>query len=49
MTVSQLLDSVDSAELTEWMAYLQLEHERQNGKPQDEPEDIAWRRAFKAF
>ena len=44
MTVSQLLESVDSAELTEWMAYLQLEMER------DQPDETeAWRKAFNAY
>lgn len=45
MTVRQLLTSTDSAELTEWMAYLQLEAERD--KPTDEAE--AWRKAFNAY
>ena len=41
MTVRQLLESVDSAELTEWMAFLSLEMER------DTPDDAeAWKRAF---
>jgi hypothetical protein len=43
MTVHQLLASLDSSELTEWMAYLQLEAERE--KPQaDDPEN--WKKAF---
>jgi hypothetical protein len=29
MTVRQLLTSLDSAELTEWMAFFKLERERQ--------------------
>ena len=29
MTVRQLLTSLDSAELSEWLAYFQLEHELQ--------------------
>jgi hypothetical protein len=40
-TLNELLTTVDSAELTEWMAYLQLEMER------DEPdEQDAWKKAF---
>ena len=44
MTVEQLLSSLNSAELTEWMAYLRLEAE------QDDPDESeAWRKAFKAY
>lgn len=43
MTVRQLLHSLDSAELTDWMAYLQLETE--GAKPAVD-EAAAWRKAF---
>ena len=43
MTVRQLLHSLDSAELTDWMAYLQLEAE--GAKPVAD-EGAAWRKAF---
>jgi hypothetical protein len=43
MTVERLLDEITSAELTEWMAFLQLEQQR------DEPDVTeAWKKAFKA-
>jgi hypothetical protein len=42
-TVGQLLNEISSAELTEWMAYLQVEQER--GQP--DPADV-WKKAFKA-
>lgn len=45
MTVRELLARMDSAELSEWMAYLSLEMER--NKP-DQPTDETdiWKKAF---
>jgi hypothetical protein len=45
MTVGQLLRSIDSAELTEWMAYTALQAEKE--QPVDDAE--AWRKAFQAY
>jgi hypothetical protein len=45
MTVRQLLASMDSAEITEWMAYLKVESERD--RPADDAE--AWQKAFNAY
>jgi hypothetical protein len=45
MTVRQLLGSLDSAELTEWMAFLKVEAETDRPAGDDE----AWRRAFNAY
>jgi hypothetical protein len=43
MTVKQLLESLDSAELSEWLAYLQIERDR------DKPDEAeVWKKAFKA-
>ena len=44
MTVEQLLSTVESAELTEWMAFLQIEMERDQPDPTD-----TWRKAFNAY
>lgn len=44
MTVRQLLASIDSAELSEWMVYLSLE--REGKAPVSEEE--AWKKAFNA-
>ena len=33
MSVRQLLDNIDSRELTEWMVYSKLENDRITGKP----------------
>lgn len=46
MTVRQLLHNLDSAELTEWLAYFQLEADKDKPDPNDAD---AWRRAFNAF
>ena len=43
MTVRQLLHSLDSAELTDWMAYLQLDAE---GVKPVADDSAAWRKAF---
>lgn len=43
MTVQQLLASLDSAELTEWRAYFDLENERSE-PPTDESE--VYKKAF---
>jgi len=43
MTVRQLLHSLDSAELTDWMAYFQLE--AAGVKPEVDEQEV-WRRAF---
>ena len=40
MTVKELLASIDSAELSEWMAYLKLEQERD--KPSEEDAQNPW-------
>lgn len=45
MTVRQLLGALDSAELTEWIAYFQLEAAGQKGEV-DEAE--VWKKAFNA-
>lgn len=45
MTVSELLERTSSAELSEWLAYLQLEREAETPDPADP--DI-WRKAFNA-
>ena len=36
MTVSQLLDGTDSAELTEWMAWHELKREQDEPKVEDQ-------------
>lgn len=46
MTVQQLLSSLDSAELTEWMAYLDLEAAGAKAPASDQDEDDLWRKAF---
>lgn len=46
MTVRQLLESTDSAELTEWMAYFRLERERAAGLPADDDPSAAFVRVF---
>jgi hypothetical protein len=45
MTVRQLLQSLDSAELTEWLAFMHVQSSEE--KPKDD--DEAWRRAFNAY
>lgn len=45
MSVRRLLQEMDSAELSEWLAYLQLEAEREKNGGVDE--DEAWRQVFK--
>ena len=44
MTVNELLRTTTSAELSEWMAYFQLENEQ--GQPSDEE---ALRKMFNAY
>ena len=46
MTVQQMLRSLDSAEITEWQAYFELEREQ---REPDEDETTAWRKAFNAY
>lgn len=46
MTVRQLLRSLDSAELTEWLAYWQLEQERDAPPAADIPGSL--KKAFGA-
>jgi len=45
MTVQQLLSSIDSAELSEWVAYLQIERDRDKPDPTD-PDP--WKKALNA-
>jgi hypothetical protein len=45
MTVRQLLASLDSAELSEWLAFMHVQSSGE--KPQDD--DAAWRKAFNAY
>ena len=46
MPVGAMLRQMDSAEITEWMAYFRLE----SGAPKKpEDEDEVWRRAFNAY
>lgn len=45
MTVRQMLASLDSAELTEWIAFFELEAKKDEPDP-DDPE--TWRKAFGA-
>lgn len=42
MTVGELLEKIDSAELAEWMAYSELEAEKikNAGKKSDEPQSV---------
>jgi len=42
-TVGELLDRIDSAELSEWMAFFQLQSEGENAEMSEE--DI-WKKAF---
>jgi hypothetical protein len=44
MTVRQMLNSLDSAELTDWMAYMRLKSDKQTPLPEDDSE--IWRKAF---
>lgn len=46
MTVGELLARVDSAELTEWMAFMAIQN-----APAEKPmsEEEAWKRAFNAY
>jgi len=46
MTVRQMLHSLDSAELTEWMAYLDLEAAGAKQPASEQDEDELWRKAF---
>ena len=45
MPVGVMLRSMDSAELTGWMAFLQVEAEKD--RPADDAD--AWRKAFQAY
>jgi len=47
MTVEQLLRSTTSAELSEWLAYFQIENA--GDTPTDLTEEDSWRRAFNAY
>lgn len=46
MTVRQLLQSLDSAEITEWIAFLELEAGRTQQPASEVDEDELWRKAF---
>lgn len=46
MTVRQLLHSLDGAELTEWLAYLELEAGGTKSPGVEPDEDELWRKAF---
>jgi hypothetical protein len=39
MTVRQLLASLDSRELAEWMAFFRIERDRMEGKSEPKPAD----------
>ena len=40
MTVSRLLDEVDSRELSEWMAFFSIEKDEQEAKKKPDPKQI---------
>lgn len=49
MTVRQLLVSLDSAELSEWLAFYQLEAKGAKTQTEPDPNDInTWKRAWGA-
>jgi len=49
MPVGQMLRSMDSAELTDWMAFLSLAQTESPVKQGPADEDEAWRQAFNAY
>lgn len=46
MTVRQLLAAADSAELSEWIAFFELERDGDKPKPTPKDEIEAWKMAF---
>jgi hypothetical protein len=49
MTVEQLLQNTTSAELTEWVAYFQLEQEAEQAQDPEVSEVDVWRKVFNAY